>query len=259
MMERTKIYTALKGVRGRKPVDLARLEQIMVRFSQLVAEQRWIKEIDINPMLAGPDNIIALDARVVVFDKDVVESDLPKLAIQPYPRKYVQPWKARNGETLLLRPIRPEDEPLLVEFHHSLSERTVYLRYLQVLSLDRRVAHERLTRICFIDYDREMALVAERTDPVTKKKEILGVGRLQKLSGTDQGEFSVVVTDKWQGSGLGTELLCRILAVAREEKLKQVTAYIHVENSVMQHICQKLGFQIERSADDKILKAVINV
>jgi len=259
MMERTKIYTALKGVRGRKPVDLAKLEQIMVRFSQLVSEQRWIKEIDINPMLAGPDNLIALDARVVVFDKDTAESDLPKLAIQPYPRKYVQEWKATNGETLLLRPIRPEDEPMLVDFHQSLSERTVYLRYLQALSLDRRVAHERLTRICFIDYDREMALVAERTDPDTKKKEILGVGRLQKLPGTDEGEFSIVVTDKWQGKGLGTELLGRILGVAREEKLKQVTAFVHVDNPVMQHICQKLGFKLERSTDDNIVKAVINL
>lgn len=257
MMEQTKIYTALKGVRGRKPVDLAQLEQIMVRFSQLVSEQRWIKEIDINPMLAGPDTLVALDARVVVFEKDVAEADLPKLAIQPYPRKFVEEWKAKNGETLLLRPIRPEDEPALVDFHHSLSERTVYLRYLQALSLDRRVAHERLTRICFIDYDREMALVAEWTDPETKKREIIGVGRLQKLPGKNEGEFSVVVTDKWQGTGLGTELLCRVLTVAREEKLKQVTAFVHVDNPVMQHVCQKLGFKLDRSTDDNIVKAVI--
>jgi acetyltransferase len=257
MMEQTKIYTALQGVRGRKPVNLAQLEQIMVRFSQLVAEQHWIQEIDINPMLAGPDNLIALDARVVVFGKDVAQADLPKLAIQPYPRKYVREYKAKNGETLLLRPIRPEDEPAVVDFHHLLSERTVYLRYLQALSLDRRVAHERLTRICFIDYDREMALVAERTDPATQKKEIIGVGRLQKLSGRDHGEFSVIVTDKWQGTGLGTELLYRVLDVAREEKLKQVTAFIHVDNPVMQHVCEKLGFQLERSPDDNIIKAVI--
>jgi acetyltransferase len=238
-------------------VDLAQLEQIMVRFSQLVSEQRWIKEIDINPMLAGPDTLVALDARVVVFEKDVAEADLPKLAIQPYPRKFVEEWKAKNGETLLLRPIRPEDEPALVDFHHSLSERTVYLRYLQALSLDRRVAHERLTRICFIDYDREMALVAEWTDPETKKREIIGVGRLQKLPGKNEGEFSVVVTDKWQGTGLGTELLCRVLTVAREEKLKQVTAFVHVDNPVMQHVCQKLGFKLDRSTDDNIVKAVI--
>jgi acetyltransferase len=259
MMERTKIYTALKGVRGRKPVDLAALEQLMVRFSQLVSEQRWVKEIDINPMLASPDQIIALDARVVVYDKDTQESQLPKLAILPYPRKYMQNWKMKNGEEVVIRPIRPEDEPLLVEFHQALSERTVYMRYMQALKLDQRVAHERLTRICFIDYDREMALVLERKDPATGKLEILGVGRLQKLSGAEEGEFSVVVEDKWQSQGIGRELVSRLLQIGREEKLKSIRGYIHADNAPMQHVCEKLGFTLGSSTDDSVVKADIKL
>ena len=96
MMERTKIYTALKGVRGRDPVDLAGLERLLVRFAQLVTEQRWIKELDINPLMASPEKLIALDARVVLYDKDTTEEQLPKLAIRPYPIQYVGTWEAKD-------------------------------------------------------------------------------------------------------------------------------------------------------------------
>jgi acetyltransferase len=184
MMEQTKIYKALKGVRGRKPVDIAALEQLMVRFSQLIVEQPWIKEIDINPLLASPDGIIALDARVVLHDLDTPEEKLPKPSIRPYPTQYYAEWQLPDGSPVIVRPIRPEDEPLLVKFHETLSDRSVYLRYLHTMKLSQRVAHERLTRICFIDYDREMALVVEKTDRDTGEKQILGVGRLQKLHGT---------------------------------------------------------------------------
>ncbi len=162
MMEQTKIYKALKGVRGRKPVNLAELEQVMVRFSRLVVEQPWIKEIDINPLLATPERLVALDARVVVHGPEVTKEQLPKLAIRPYPNRYASNWTMKDGSDVLIRPIRPEDEPMMVKFHATLSERSVYLRYFHLMNLPQRVAHERLTRICFIDYDREMALVAER-------------------------------------------------------------------------------------------------
>src|SRR5262249_12656168 len=147
MMEQTRIYKALKGVRGRKPVDLNALEQLMVQFSQLVAEQRWIKEIDINPLLASSDRLIALDARVVLHDPDTREDQLPGLAIRPYPTQYVQPWTTKDGLPVLFRPIRPEDEPQMIKFHESLSERSVYMRYFVGLNLTQRVAHERLARI----------------------------------------------------------------------------------------------------------------
>src|ERR1019366_3877890 len=135
MVERTVISGALRGIRGRLSIDNDALEQLLVRFSLLVVEQRWIKEIDINPLLASPERLIALDARIVLHDPALSEADLPRLAIRPYPRQYVQPWTAADGSELLIRPIRPEDEPLMVKFHAELTEETVYARYFEHLGL----------------------------------------------------------------------------------------------------------------------------
>ncbi|MGE5486719.1 MAG: bifunctional acetate--CoA ligase family protein/GNAT family N-acetyltransferase, partial [bacterium] len=238
MMEQTKIYKALKGVRGRRPVDVAALEQLLVRFSQLIAEQPWIKELDINPLLASPDNLIALDARVVVYGSDVTEDKLPKIAIRPYPVQYWSGWKMKDGSEVTIRPIRPEDEPLLVSFHETLSERTVYQRYLHAMNLSQRTAHERLTRICFIDYDREVALVA------VHQGKVIGVGRLRKIHGTKDAEFAVIVSDQFQGRGLGTELIRRMLDIARNEGIGRVVADVLPENVVMQKIAGDLGFKV---------------
>ncbi len=122
MMERTRIFTALKGVRGRKSADLAALEQLLVRFSQLVVEQPWISEIDINPLLVSSERIFALDARVVLHDPKTPELKLPRPVIRPYPVQYVKPWKLKDKTPVTIRPIRPEDEPMLVKFHETLSE-----------------------------------------------------------------------------------------------------------------------------------------
>jgi acetyltransferase len=162
LMEQTRIFTALKGARGRPAVDLARLERVLVQFSLLVAEQTWIKEIDINPFMVSVAQMLALDARIVLHDQSVSKESLPRLAIRPYPQQYSSAWKLRSGAAIIIRPIRPEDEPLMVKFHGTLSKETVFFRYFAQQKLELRVAHERLTRICFIDYDREMALVAVR-------------------------------------------------------------------------------------------------
>jgi acetyltransferase len=245
LMERTKIFNALQGVRGRKPVDLAALELLLVRFSQLVAAQPWIAEIDINPLLASPERLLALDARVVLHPPGTNEAQLPRPAIRPYPTRYVTPWKLRDGAPATIRPIRPEDEPLMVKFHQTLSDRSVYLRYFAPLKLDQRIDHERLSRICFIDYDREMVLVVERRDPKTREAEILGVGRLSKLHGRNEAEFALTVRDQWQGHGLGTQLLKLLVQVGRDEKLGRITATVLADNHEMQHVARKVGFKVE--------------
>jgi len=250
MMEQTKIYKALKGVRGRRPVDLAALEVLMVRFSALVAEQRWIKEIDINPLLASPDGLIALDARVVVHGADVKYEQIPRTAIRAYPTRYVSSWKLKDGTPVTIRPIRPEDELAMVRFHETLSERSVYLRYFHLMNLEQRTQHERLTRICFIDYDREMALVAE-----TANHEILGVGRLTKIHGAKEAEVAVLISDNWQGRGLGKELLARLLIVGADEKLTRLTADILPDNRAVMRVCEKLGFSMKHSLDDEVVRA----
>ena len=251
MMEQTKIYKALKGVRGRKSVNLAALEKLMVGFSQLVAEQRWIKEIDINPMFASADDLVALDARVILHDAKMTEDNLPKLAIRPYPTRYVAKWKMKEGTPVIIRPIQPEDEPLLVKLHGTLSEESVYHRYFSQLKLDQRIAHERLTRICFNDYDREIALVAERKDAKTGDREILGVGRLSKARGLNEGEFALLISDRWQKQGLGSELLKRLVDIARTEKLTRVSAIIMSDNHAMLHVCKKTGFALKADPDNR--------
>ena len=255
MMEQTKIYEALKGVRGRKPVNLAELEQVMVRFSHLVVEQPWIKEIDINPLLATPDRLVALDARIVVHGPEVGKDQLPKPAIRPYPSRYVSTWAMKDGAEVLIRPIRPEDEPMMVRFHATLSERSVYLRYFHLMNLSQRVAHERLTRICFIDYDREMALVAERRNPASGESEILGVARLTRVLGTNDAEVAVLVSDQFHGRGLGKELLGRLVIVGGDEKLSALKADILPDNRDVMRICEKLGFTLRHSVEDEVVKA----
>jgi acetyltransferase len=258
MMEQTTIYKALKGVRGRRPIDLDALAQLMVRFSELVAEQRWIKEIDINPLLATPDRLIALDARVVVHDKSVSKEQLPKLAIRPYPLKYVKTWTTPRGEAVNIRPIRPEDEPLLVKFHETLSDRSVYLRYLTNLDYSERVAHQRLARICFNDYDREMALVAECQD-CNGGPEIMGVARLSKHHYRPEGSFTMLISDRFQGRGIGSELLKHLLDVARDENLERVTATMTVDNHAMQQTCKKLGFRLFHAEQGAMVNAVFEL
>ncbi len=261
MMERTRIVEALKGVRGRAPVDLGAVEKLLVRFSRLVVEQPWVRELDINPLLAyGAERLIALDARVVLHDPDSEEKDLPRTAIRPYPNQYVSRAEMEDGTPITVRPIRPEDEPLMARFHEALSERSVYMRYFHAMNLTRRTAHERLTRICFIDYDREMALVAERENPETGEPEILGVARLSKNHVVpDEAEFAILVNDRFQRQGLGTTLLERLLEVGREEGLRRITAEILFENRAMQHLGKKFGFRLRRDLEEGVVKANLDL
>ena len=137
----------------------------------------------------------------------------------------------------------------MVKFHQTLSEQSVYQRYFSVLKLSQRTAHERLTRICFNDYDREIALVAEHKETPAAEPRILGVGRLSKLHGVNEGEFAILVSDAWQGQGLGAELLRRVVQVGREEKLQRLVGHILPENHAMSHVCQKVGFKVGTDAD----------
>ena len=260
MMEQTKIIRALEGVRGSKPVPLAELDQLLVRFSRLVVEQPWIKEIDINPLLASPERLLALDARVILHPPETREQDLPRPAVRPYPMQYVDHWTANDGAGVTIRPIRPEDEPMMVAFHHSLSERSVYFRYFHMMNVGQRTAHERLTRICFIDYDREMALVAERQqEGAGLGREIVGVGRLTRKRGVNEGEIAVLISDVFQRRGLGTELVRRLIEVARKEKIERLTADILAENRNMQRICESLGFRMQYEPDDGMVTAELRL
>jgi acetyltransferase len=254
-MEQTKVYTALEKMR--RNFDLTVLEQILVNFSLLVVEQRWIKEIDVNPLLVTSERVVALDARVVLHGPEATLESLPELAIRPYPTRYVAPWTMQDGTRVTIRPIRPEDEPLMVKFHETLSERSVYFRYFHAMQLTQRIAHDRLTRICFIDYEREMALVVLRNNGQTAESEILGVGRLTKIQGSGEGEFAILVSDNWHHRGLGVELLKRLVDIGRDEKLIRIFGDILPENRDMLRVCDKLGFRHKYSAEERVVRAEI--
>ncbi len=257
MMEQTRIYRALQGVRGRRPVDVAALEQLLVRFSYLVAEQPWIKEIDVNPLLVSAEDAIALDARMVLHGPEVTADSLPKLAVRPYPIQYTSQVTLKDGTPITVRPICPEDEPAMVHFHEGLSERSVYFRYFHMLNLEQRVAHERLTRICFIDYDRELALVAEHKDPVTGDRRIVAVARVTRIHATRDAEFAEIVTDDFQGRGLGTILIGTLIEIARTEGVATVVGDMLSENREMQRICERYGFKVTYDDQTQMLHAVL--
>jgi acetyltransferase len=159
----------------------------------------------------------------------------------------------KDGKSCTIRPIRPEDEPMLIEFHKTLSEESVQFRYFHPIKLAARIEHDRLVRVCFADYDRELPLVAIRD------KQLIGVGRLSKTPGQTEAEFAVLVSDPHQHQGLGTELLRRVLQVAKDEKVSRVTADILPDNSEMQKVCEKLGFKLQRDFDDGVVKAAIEL
>lgn len=258
-MEQTRIFTALTGVRGRKPVDLEALEHLLVRFSQLVLEQNWIREIDINPLLATADALLALDARVILYALGTDPFEIPKPAIRPYPSKYVEQIGLNDGTALNIRPIRPEDEPEYIRFHATLSDRSVYRRYFFLMTLESRTQHERLTRMCFIDYDRQMALVAERPSPAGRNGEIVGIGRLIKFTGKNQAEVAVLVSDDFQNRGIGSALVQRLIGFARDEKLELLKASFLAENRPIEELFRNHGFVFRDGEDPEVREAELRL
>jgi acetyltransferase len=196
---------------------------------------------------------------VVLHPADLSDDKLPRPAIRPYPVQYCSDWTMRDGTPVEIRPIRPEDEPMLVRFHQTLSEHSVRLRYFHPMKLSARTTHERLTRVCFNDYDRELALVATKHDPKNNQDDLLAVARLSKLPGGTEAEFALLVSDVYQRKGLGTKLLEQLLQVARDEKLTGVSADILADNHEMQRLCERQGFKLTRDLEDGTVKADVRL
>ncbi len=254
MIERTRIAEALHGVRGRRPIDLDVLAGLLVRFSELVAEQPRIAEIDINPLLASPERILALDARVVLHPATIADADLPRLAIRPYPYDYARDYTTSDGVPFNVRPIRPEDEPAVARFHEALSNETVQARYGSSLALAERTAHERLTRICFVDYDREIVLVAQVGTPTGPV--IAGIARLSRILAADR-RLTIVVADAWQRRGIGAQLIRSAVAVGRKERVRRVIAELPAGNERLRELLAEHGFTFKER--DGTLLASLNL
>ncbi len=255
LMEETKVYDLLSGYRGKKPADLRALEKYLVRFSQLLIDFPEIKELDVNPLAVLDDGFLALDARVIIDTNIAVEGVEPHshLVIEPYPRRYVQEWVMKDGTSVTLRPIKPEDEPLEFELFETFSPETFRFRF---FGPPREMSHEDMVRFTNIDYRREMAIIGELEEDGERK--MLGVGRLIMGADAESGEFAVVVGDPWHGLGLGTKLVDMLIGVSRDKGLKEIEGLIQTDNEVMIHICENMGFEIE-NVDSQTVRATLEL
>ena len=191
---------------------------------------------------------MALDARVILHPAGVSDAELPRPAIRPYPSQYISHWQSHDGTAFMLRPIRPEDEPLMVDFHHHLSEASVYMRFFLPLKLDFRVSHERLFTKCFIDYDREIGLVAEYSGE-DGSRHIAGIARLIRKHSDNNAEVAFLVADKFQNRGLGTHLLERMIEIARKEGISCLEGATLSDNFNMKDMFVKAGFRFAPPED----------
>jgi acetyltransferase len=249
MMEETKVYQLLKGYRGMSPANIKRLEEVMVLFSHLLIDFPQLKEIDINPLLVDEKDAIAIDARIII-DKELVFKKMEPhqhLVISPYPKKYETLWKLRDGRTVLLRPIKPEDEPLWLEMFKNCSEESIRYKLFQTL---KHMPHEVRVRYCNIDYDREIAIVAELTE--NGKRKIIGTARVSIELDGKTGEIAFLVADPWQGLGLGTKLVDYVIEICRERGLESVYGLMLPENRKAIELMRNLGFKLKYMEDGTI-------
>lgn len=255
IMEKTHIYHAAKKYYDIPESLFEKVEQFMVRFSYLIAEQPLIKRVDINPVAVSDDELMILDAEIELHKKTPIEQ--PRLAIRPYPYEYEEQWLLKTGQEVFARPIRPDDEPLVVEFHRTLSDQSVYLRYFYSPSFDYRVSHERLARICFVDYDKEMAVVV--LDTTNEPPILLAAGRTVKLRNSQDAEFALTVSDDYHGYGLGTKLLEYLIRLARHEHISRLVADVLPENEGMLYLCKKFGFDTKLDREEGVVKVWLHL
>jgi acetyltransferase len=236
LLARTRIHRVLQGIRGRPPADLDAIALTLVRVSQLVIDHPEIRELDINPLLVDEAGVMALDARVALAPPTRPGSG--RLAIRPYPRELEERVPIAEGRRLLLRPIRPEDEPALRRAFAKLTPEEVRLRFFVPMPT---LSHEAAARLTQIDYDREMALILTEPGP-NGLDEIYGVVRLIADPDKARAEFAIIVRQPMTGRGLGTLLMRRILDYAREQGIREVFGVVLPDNAPMLRLCDKLGF-----------------
>jgi acetyltransferase len=240
LMARTRVHRLLAGYRDVPPVDLDALVGVLTGISRLVCAAAWIKELDLNPVLAHPGGAVIADARIVV---DPARRETPAryahMAIHPYPTELEGEIRLLDGRAVKLRPIRPEDAPLEKRFHDGLSERSRYHRFMQHLP---ELPPRMLARFTQLDYDRELALVA------LWEGEFIGVGRYAPNPDGRSAEFALTVGDAWQGKGVGRALLARLCETARAAGYEVLNGYILADNRDMLDLAERLGFK-ETSRD----------
>ena len=247
LIEKTKVSKVLQGYRNIPPANLDLLSEILVRVSQLVTDFPEIVELDINPLSVISGRFVGVDARMVLQPSTV---PAPRhLIIAPYPNQYESDWMLRDGTPVLLRPMKPEDEPLVSDFLGKCSEETIYFRYFRLI---KKWTHEMLIRFTQNDYDREMGLMAIGQPPGPEI--MLGVSRLVMEANRETAEFAVIIADPWQGKGLGPKLLEEVIAIARERGVKLLWGEVLATNQPMLDMVKRLGFSLTRQIESQTFR-----
>lgn len=255
MLQSLRSWPLLSGFRGRPAANIDRLIEVLMRLSYLVADYPEIAELDVNPLLVTPDGATALDARIVLDRAAILRPVRPysHLAIRPYPEEFMRRVKLRDGTEVLLRPIKPEDEPLWHELLAGCSPETIRSRFRYLF---RETTHEMATRFCFIDYDREIAIVAELEADEGQRRQILGVGRLVADVDHREAEYAVLVGDAWHGRGLGSMLTDYCLEICKRWGVRRIVAETAPDNHRMLDLFRSRGFTLDATrGDDSVFAA----
>ena len=246
MLMSLSMYPLLEGYRGSKPKNIDKLVEVLIRLSYPAADYPEIVELDINPLIVTHDDVIALDARIVVDNNLTVkpDADYSHLLLRPYPERLRKHSKLKDGTDVLLRPIKPEDESLWLEMLSSCSKETIYHRFRNDFRFN---SHEVATRFCYIDYDREMGIVAEITHE--GRNQLIGVGRLIADPDHITAEYAVLVTDSWQHNELGYILTQYCVEIAAKAGLQSICGETTKDNKAMISVFRRLGFEINFNED----------
>ncbi|NCC73714.1 MAG: bifunctional acyl-CoA synthetase/GNAT family N-acetyltransferase [Sphingobacteriia bacterium] len=249
MLESLKIFPLLKGYRGRSAKNINKLIEVMIRLSYLAADYPEIEALDINPIIITKDDVVALDARVVI-DEETLKNPVPQyshLLLRPYPERYIKTVRLADGTETLLRPIKPEDEPLWLEMLGSCSKEAIYSRFRYNFHFD---SHEVATQFCYIDYARELGIVAEIEE--NGRKKLIGVGRLIADPDLENVEYAILITDAWQRKDLGKILTQYCTEIARVNNFKHIFAETTKDNKPMISVFKKLGFEVSFNQDTTV-------
>ena len=254
LIENTRIYKRLKGYRDRPPVDLDAICLTLIKVSQMVINIPEIVELDINPLFADSDGVLAVDARIRL---DPEQTRGPhRMAIRPYPQELEETFRMNNGEVALLRPIRPEDEPKHYEFVSRLTPEDIRFRF---FGLVKELPHDQMARLTQIDYSREMAFIARADTEGDGEEETLGVVRTVTDSNNERTEFSIVVRSDLKGSGLGVALLEKMIRYCRSRGTKFMVGQVLKDNTRMLHFCENLGFERVGMVEDDVIELILDL
>ncbi len=261
LIKNTKIYNALKGIKNKKPIDFNKLEKILINFSNLISEFPQIKECDINPFFASENELVALDAQMVLYENSKKYSPL---AIKPYPYHLIKEYKL-DGASIVIRPIIAEDELQLKKFFKGISK--TFLKKIYFKNYKDLRSHENLIKFCFVDYSKEITLVAQlkmasKIKGSSKMKiasKMLAIAKFKKIENTKDSFFSILVQNKYRKIGLEKLFLENIIKVTKEEKNRYLISLLYKRDVVLKKIYESFGFSIKKMKNPNFLKAVLKI